>query len=70
MNKKSGITVEWYSGSKLYTHPKRIKVNGIWEDVFQYERIVREDAATKKREIIFRCHIGDKRFVEVLEEVS
>ncbi|MCK4250403.1 hypothetical protein KAX97_03095 [candidate division WOR-3 bacterium] len=69
MTKKSGIEVEWYSGGKLYTHPKRIKVNGIWEDVFQYERIVREDAATKKREIIFRCHIGDNRFVEVLEEV-
>lgn len=68
MNKKSGIAVEWYSGGELYTHPKRIKVNGIWEDVFQYERIVREDGATKKREIIFRCHIGDNRFVEVLVE--
>jgi len=68
MNKKTNIDVEWYSGGELYTHPKRIKVNETWEDVFQYERIVREDAATKKREIVFRCHIGDNRIIEVVVE--
>lgn len=57
--------VEWYSGSELYTHPRRIKINGIWEDVFQYEKIVRENAQ-KQREIVFSCHIGDNRIVEAV----
>ena len=66
MNKRNNIEVEWYSGKELYTHPKRVKINGVWEDVFQYERKIREDKATKKREIVFRCHIGDNRIIETV----
>ncbi len=57
--------VEWYSGGELHSHPKRIKVNGVWEEVFHYEKSVREDATMKRRKTIFRCHIGDNRIVEV-----
>jgi hypothetical protein len=59
------MEVDWYSGKELYTHPTRIKINGIWEEVFHYEKIIREDTVTKKREIIFRCHIGDNRTIEI-----
>lgn len=62
---KSNIEVEWYSGKELYTYPKRIHINGVWEDVFSYEKNIREHTVTKKREIIFRCHIGDNRIVEI-----
>ena len=60
------MEVEWYSGKELHTHPTRIKINGIWEEVFSYEKIIREDNITKKREIVFRCHIGDNRVVEIV----
>jgi hypothetical protein len=62
----SDIEVEWYSGGELYTRPRRLKVDGIWYEVFQYEKSVREDAATKKRELVFRCHIGDNRIIEII----
>jgi len=57
--------IEWYSGGELYTHPKRIKINGIWEDVFQYEKLLKENEK-QQRETVFRCHIGDNRIVEVV----
>ena len=56
--------VEWYSGGELYTHPRRIRIDGVWEEVFQYEKIIREDVQAR-REIAFRCHIGDNRIVEI-----
>ena len=70
MDKKSDIEVEWYSGKELYTYPRRIKVDGVWEEVFQYEKKIQEDAVTKKREIVFRCHIGDNRIVEIARDYS
>lgn len=57
--------IEWYSGGESYTHPVRIKINGIWEDVFQYEKILRENTQ-QQREIVFRCHIGDNRVIEAV----
>ena len=57
--------VEWYSGKDAQTYPKRIKVKGVWEDVFSYEKMIKEDVVTRKRKIIFRCHIGDNRIIEV-----
>ena len=57
--------IEWYSGGELYTHPKRIKINGVWEDVFHYEKILKENKQ-QKREIVFRCHIGDNRIIETV----
>jgi hypothetical protein len=57
--------IEWYSGKETYTHPVRIKINGIWEDVFQYEKIIRENTQ-QQRETVFRCHIGDNRIIEVV----
>jgi hypothetical protein len=60
--------VEWCSGKDARTHPKRIKVKGVWEDVFSYEKVIQEDAVTKKRITIFRCHIGDNRIIDVEAE--
>ena len=57
--------IEWYSGSELYTHPTRIKINGVWEDVFHYERSIREDNQ-QQRQLVFRCHIGDNRIIEAV----
>jgi len=57
------LQVEWYSGGNLYSRPKRIKVGGVWEDVFRYEKQIYEDKITKTRVIIFRCNIGDNRIV-------
>ncbi len=65
---QNNIKVEWYSGKELHTHPKRVRINGVWYDVFQFEKIVREDVSSKNREIIFRCHIGDNRIVEIASE--
>ena len=59
------LDIEWYAGKDAETHPKRIKVKGVWEDVFSYEKMVTEDVVTKKRRTIFRCHIGDNRIIEV-----
>ena len=68
MNNIKGTDVEWYSGKEAQTHPKRIKIKGVWEDVFSYEKIIKEDAKTGKRKTIFRCHIGDNRIVSVEAE--
>ena len=55
--------VEWYSGGELYTHPRRIRLKDIWEDVFHFDKQIQE---TKKgRRIIFRCNIGDNRIIVV-----
>jgi hypothetical protein len=58
--------VEWYSGSTLYAHPNRIKINDVWEEVFTYEKSIREDELSGAREIVFHCHIGDNRIIEVV----
>ncbi len=63
------VEVEWYSGTELYTYPKRIKVDGRWEDVFQCERMIHEDVSSRQRKLVFRCHIGDNRIVEVVRKV-
>ena len=62
---ESKIEVEWYSGEQAYTCPKRIKVNGVWEQVFYYEKTIQEDKITRKRAVIFYCHIGDNRIIEI-----
>lgn len=62
---ESKMEVEWYSGGELYSRPKRIKINGVWKDVLQYEKRIQEDRATKKRKIIFHCHIGDNQIIDV-----
>jgi len=59
------IEVEWYSGKELHAHPRRIKVNGIWEEVFSFEKEIREDLKNKKRVTIFYCHIGDNRRIKI-----
>ncbi|MGB7055472.1 MAG: hypothetical protein WBE28_09150 [bacterium] len=61
--------VEWYSGSESYSHPERIKIKGVWEDVFQYEKKIRENLK-RQREIVFRCHIGDNRIIVVVLPTS
>jgi len=63
---QNNIKVEWHSGRELHTYPKRVKINGVWHDIFTCEKIVHEDVLTKKRETIFRCHIGDNRIVEIV----
>ncbi|KPK63254.1 hypothetical protein AMJ83_07840 [candidate division WOR_3 bacterium SM23_42] len=57
--------VEWYSGGELYTHPKRIRIDGTWEEVFHYDKKIRENNQ-QHREIAFSCHIGDNRVYEVV----
>lgn len=57
--------IEWYSGTELYTRPKRVKINEIWEDICQYEKSIRENTKGQ-REVVFRCHIGDNRIIEVV----
>lgn len=57
--------VEWYSGSELYTHPQRIRIKDIWEDVFRFDKLVEEDAKGL-RKTLFRCNIGDNRIIVVV----
>lgn len=57
--------VEWYSGSELYTHPRRIRIKDVWEDVFRFDKKIEEDG-TGHRKTVFRCHIGDNRIIVVL----
>jgi hypothetical protein len=59
------IEVEWYSGKEVYTSPRRVKIKGVWEEVFSYEKSIREHSVTMKREVVFRCHIGDNRIIEI-----
>lgn len=62
---KNNYEVEWYSGRNGKTRPKRVKVSGVWRDVFKYEKEIREDFSTRKRKVIFNCHIGDNEMVRV-----
>jgi hypothetical protein len=57
--------VEWYSGSELYTHPRRIRIKAVWEEVFHFDKMIEEDEKGQ-RSIVFRCHIGDNRIIIVL----
>lgn len=57
--------VEWYSGSELYTHPQRLRINDVWEDVFHFDKTIEEDEKGH-RNTVFRCHIGDNRVIIVL----
>lgn len=65
MQKNENIEVEWYSGKELYSRPKRVKVAGVWEEVFQFKKEIHEDLISKKRKIIYHCHIGDNRIIKV-----
>ena len=68
MSTIEGTDVEWYAGKDAQTHPKRVKIRGVWEDVFSYDKIVKEDTVTRKRKVVFRCHIGDNRIIDVEAE--
>jgi hypothetical protein len=57
--------VEWYSGSEAHTHPRRIRIDDVWEQVFQSDKKIEEDRKGQ-RSIVFRCHIGDNRIIDVL----
>ena len=61
--------VEWYSGSELYTRPWRIKIKGIWEDVFHFDKSIEENEKYQ-RKTVFRCHIGDNRIIVVMVSIS
>lgn len=58
--------IEWYSGKELYTRPIRVKIGEIWEEVFTFEKQIREDVLKQQRKIVFRCHIGDNRIYDVI----
>jgi hypothetical protein len=57
--------VEWYSGNELYTRPRRVKVKGVWENVFHVTKSIEENQEQQRR-TMFRCHIGDNRIVVVI----
>lgn len=57
--------VEWYSGGDNKTNPKRVRVDGVWREIFSFEKQVFEDFLTRKRYTIFLCHIGDNEIVRV-----
>ena len=57
--------VEWYSGNELYTRPMRVKVNGVWENVFHYTKSLRENQ-NQQRSTVFHCHIGDNRTIVIV----
>lgn len=57
--------VEWYSGGSRYSCPKAVKINGIWQEVFSFKKLIIEDLTNRQRYIIFRCHIGDNIFIDI-----
>ncbi len=57
--------VRWYAGRSNKTSPREIKVNGVWRKVFAFEKQVFEDFVSRKRRIIFLCHMGDNEFVNI-----
>jgi hypothetical protein len=57
--------VEWYSGNELYTRPRRIKIRGIWEDVFHSDKDIEENEK-HERKTVFHCNIGDNRMITVI----
>ncbi len=57
--------VEWYYGRNARTCPKRVKVDGVWREVFSFEKKVFEEFASRSRYTIFVCHIGDNEMVKV-----
>ncbi len=61
--------VEWYSGRDAQTYPKRIKVRGVWREVFKFEKEIREDISTRRRVIILYCHIGDNEIIRLTETI-
>ena len=58
--------VEWYAGSGRYSHPVRLLLDGVWEEVFSWEKSIHEDKNTKNRSTVFLCHIGDNRIIRVV----
>ncbi len=57
--------VEWYSGKSTRTYPRRVKVDGVWREVFRFEKQIFEELSTRNRYTIFLCHIGDNEVVKV-----
>jgi hypothetical protein len=57
--------VEWYAGAGRYSHPVRIRLDGVWEEVFSWEKAIHEDNDTGQRTTVFLCHIGDNRIIKV-----
>lgn len=61
----AGRDVEWYAGGGRYSHPVRIRLDGVWEEVFSWEKSIHEDRHSRDRTTVFLCHIGDNRIVKV-----
>ncbi|MCX7994648.1 MAG: hypothetical protein N3A65_02585 [candidate division WOR-3 bacterium] len=57
--------VKWHSGKDNKTYPRCVKVDGVWREVFSFEKKIFEEFPTRKRYIIFLCHIGDNEIVKV-----
>lgn len=57
--------VEWYSGKDNKSIPRRVIVDGVWRDVFSFEKQIFEEFMTRKRYTIFLCHIGDNEIVRI-----
>jgi hypothetical protein len=57
--------VEWYSGRARYSRPLKVKVKGVWHEVFGYEKSVQEEVSSRQRVTVFLCHIGDNQIVKV-----
>ncbi|MGB9720819.1 MAG: hypothetical protein ACPL28_04990 [bacterium] len=57
--------VEWYSGKNNKTSPKRVMVDGVWREVFSFEKQVFEEFSTRKRTIVFLCNIGDNEIIKI-----
>jgi len=57
--------VEWYAGTGRYSHPVRIRLDGVWEEVFSWDKAVHEDKNSRQRTTVFLCHIGDNRIIKV-----
>ena len=60
-----GKDVEWYAGTGRYSHPVKIRLDGVWEEVFSWEKAIHEDRISGRRTTVFLCHIGDNRIIKV-----
>ena len=45
----------------------RIRLDGIWQEVFSWEKAIHEDKDTGQRMTVFLCHIGDNRIIRVTQ---
>ncbi len=63
------VEVECHDGYKHAHYPRRVKLDGIWYEIFEIrDRAVIEDFKSRERYYVYDCHIGDNITVKLIKD--